>query len=96
MRWSFLEELVDRRSWPARLAIALEQSLFHGVDRASYVAGTDVSAPTASNDFSRLLHAGLVVQRGRGRTTGYLASASLRSDLRQRLGEGRPQLDGVD
>src|ERR1035441_4539320 len=30
-RWSFLEALVERRNWPDRLVIALEQSLFQGV-----------------------------------------------------------------
>jgi Fic family protein len=85
-RWSFLEELIDRRNWPERLVIALEQSLFRGVDRASYAAEAAVSAPTASNDFRRLLDAGLVVQRGRGRTTSYVASEGLRSALRRRLG----------
>jgi len=78
-RWSVLEALVERRNWPDRLVIALEQSLFQGVERASYAAEADVSAPTASNDFRRLLDTGLVVQRGRGRTTRYVASAGLRS-----------------
>lgn len=81
-RWSFLEELVERRNWPERLVIALEQSLFQGVDRSWYTAEADVSPPTASNDFRRLLDAGLVVQRGKGRTTRYVASESLRGDLR--------------
>ena len=93
-RWSLLEELVERRDWPDRLVIALEQSLFQGVDRASYVAEAEVSAPTASNDFRRLLDAGLVVQQGKGRTTRYLASESLRGELRFHLdagGRGRPE-----
>jgi len=77
-RWSFLEDLVERRAWPDRLVIALEQSLFRGVDRASYAAEAGVSAPTASNDFRRLVDAGLVVQRGKGRATRYVASESLR------------------
>ncbi len=34
-RWSFLGELVEQRNWPDRLVVALEQSLFAGVDRAS-------------------------------------------------------------
>ena len=80
-RWSFLEALVERRKWPDRLVIALEQSLFQGVDRASYAAEADVSPPTASNDFRRLLDAGLVVQKGKGRTTRYVASKSLRGNL---------------
>ncbi len=90
-RWSFLEELVHRRSWPDRLVIALERSLFHGVDRASYAAEADVSAPTASNDFRRLLDAGLVAQQGKGRTTRYVASESLRKDLRRHFDEDGTQ-----
>ena len=80
-RWSALEELVADRGWPDRLAIALEQSLFRGIDRASYVAEADVSAPTASADLRRLLDAGLVDQQGKGRTTRYHASAALRADV---------------
>ncbi len=85
-RWSALEDLVEQRGWPDRLVVALEQSLFHGVDRASYMAEADVSAPTASNDLRRLLDAGLVVQRGQGRTTRYLAAHDLRAVLREQLG----------
>jgi Fic family protein len=77
-RWSLLERSVAQRSWPDRLVIALEQSLFQGVDRASYAAEAEVSAPTASSDLRRLLDAGLIVQQGRGRTTRYLASENLR------------------
>lgn len=86
-RWSALEALVEPRGWPERLVIALELSLFHGVDRASYAAEADVSAPTASNDLRRLLDADLVVQRGRGRATRYVASEALRTDLERELGE---------
>lgn len=80
-RWSFLEGVVERRRWPDRLVIALEQSLFQGVDRGSYASEADVSAPTASNDLRRLLDAGMVVQRGRGRTTRYVASEALHREL---------------
>ena len=90
-RWSLLEALVEQRDWPDRLVIALELSLLHGVDRASYAAEADVSAPTASNDFRRLLDAGLVAQRGKGRSTRYVASERLRGDLRRRSGA-----DGAD
>jgi len=81
-RWSFLEHLVEERGWPDRLVIALEQSLFHGVDRASYIAEAEVSQPTASNDLRRLLDAGLVAQQGSGPSTRYRASARLREDVR--------------
>jgi Fic family protein len=84
-RWSGLEDLVEKRGWPDRLVIALEQSVFAGVDRASYMSEADVSAPTASNDLRRLLDAGLVVQRGKGRNTRYIASNALREELPQRL-----------
>ncbi len=82
-RWAFLEQLIEQRRWPDRLVIALEQSIFAGVDRASYAAEAEVSAPTASNDFRRLQDAGLIVQQGRGPTTRYVASEGLRADLRR-------------
>lgn len=85
-RWSYLESLVERRRWPDRLVVALEQSLIEGVDRASYAAEADVSAPTATNDLRRLLDAQLVVRRGKGRTTRYSASELLRADLQRHLG----------
>ena len=58
--------------------IALEQSLAGRTDRSTYGAEADISPATASGDFRRLLDAGLVVQRGRGRNIGYVASGSLR------------------
>jgi Fic family protein len=89
-RWTFLEEVVQRRGWPERLVIALEQSLFAGVDRASYTAEAEVSPPTASSDFRRLLDAALVVQRGKGPTTRYLANERLCEELRCHLESTRP------
>jgi Fic family protein len=80
-RWAYLETLIDRRGWPDRLAIALEQSLFQGTDRATYTAEADVSTPTATNDLRRLRDAELIVQQGRGRATRYTASARLRRDV---------------
>lgn len=80
-RWTRLESLVERRGWPDRLVIALEQSLFQGTDRAAYAAEADISFPTASGDFRRLLDAGLVDQHGRGRSTRYVASRALRREL---------------
>jgi Fic family protein len=83
-RWRALEELVEAHGWPDRLVIALEQSLFAGVERSSYVAEADVSSPTATNDLRRLLDAGLVDQRGRGRSTRYVASEALLNELQRR------------
>jgi Fic family protein len=83
-RWQRLEALVGERGWPDRLAIALEQALIGGADRAGYCAEADISAPTASADLRRLLDAGLVVQRGRGKATRYEASESLGALARAR------------
>jgi len=77
-RWAAIEALVNERGWPERLAIALEQSLFHGADRAAYCAESAVSPATASADFRRIHDAGLVDRRGRGRLTRYLATDDLR------------------
>jgi Fic family protein len=84
-RWGFLERLVAGRGWSDRLVIALEQSLFHGADRSSYVTEAGISPPTASADLRRLLDAGLVVRQSLGRMTRYTASDALRSDIRDAL-----------
>ncbi|MGC1165512.1 MAG: Fic family protein [Solirubrobacterales bacterium] len=81
-RWRHLEELVDERGWPERLVIALEQSLVGGTERRKYGEEADVSPATASADFRRLLDAGFVSQRGRGRNIGYVASQRLRDELK--------------
>jgi Fic family protein len=81
-RWARLEEMAEGRKWPDRLVIALEQSLFGPIDRGAYAAEADVSPATASADFKRLLDAGLLVQRGKGRSTRYVASDALRAQVR--------------
>jgi Fic family protein len=78
-RWDHLERLIAERNWPDRMVIALEQSLAGRTDRSTYGAEADVSPATASADFRRLLDAGLVVQRGRGRNVGYVAADDLRA-----------------
>lgn len=80
-RWTGLRELVDSRGWPERLAIALEQALTGGSSRMRYVAEAGVSPATASADFRRLLDAGLVEQRGRGRSVRYRAGEDLRESI---------------
>ncbi len=77
-RWAAIEALVVDQGWPERLTIALEQSLFAGADRAAYCAEASVSPATASADFRRILDAGLVERRGRGRLTRYVATDRLR------------------
>ena len=88
-RWATLEKLVGARNWPERIVIALEQSLAGGADRARYGEEADVSPATASADFRRLLDAGLVDQRGRGRNTTYFASERLRQ-LKEAAGGPSP------
>lgn len=78
-RWSALEALAERRGWPDRLVVALEQSLFAGTQRAAYAREAAVSPQTASADLRRLVDAGLVVQEGRTRTTRYRATDALRA-----------------
>jgi Fic family protein len=77
-RWATLERLVERRGWPDRLVIALEQSLLDGAERAAYATEAEISPATASSDLRRLLDAGLVIQVGRTRSTRYVASDELR------------------
>jgi Fic family protein len=84
-RWGYLEALVAARDWPERLVIALEQSLMGGTERGTYGSEAEVSRATASADFRRLLDAGLVEQRGRGKNTSYRASEELRSRVSQAL-----------
>jgi len=81
-RWAHLEELVEGRNWPDRLVIALEQSLAGGTERSSYGGEAEVSPATASADFRRLLDAGLVEQRGRGRNISYLPSKLLHDAIK--------------
>lgn len=92
-RWSHLEQLVEKRGWPDRLVIALEQSLVGGTDRTRYGDEADVSPASATSDLRRLLDAGLIVQRGRGRSTRYRASDDLGADvarvIEERLGAQR-------
>lgn len=76
-RWQRLEDLLEERGWPERLAIALEQSLLGGTDRGRYAAEAEVSPATASADLRRLLDAGLVEQEGRGRSAAYRAAPAL-------------------
>ena len=80
-RWASLEELAESRGWPGRIVIALEKSFFDGAERAAYASEADISLPTASSDLRRLVDTGFVVQRGRTRSTRYLASESLRSHV---------------
>jgi Fic family protein len=84
-RWGHLEELVAARGWPDRLVLALEQSLAGGTSRGAYGEEADVSPATASADFRRLMDAGLVEQRGRGRNVDYTAGEGLRADVAAKI-----------
>jgi Fic family protein len=89
-RWAALEDLVERRAWPDRLVVALEQSLFGAVDRAGYAVEAGVSPATASSDLRRLVDAGLLMQHGRARGTSYVASGDLRALVDQALRDSNP------
>lgn len=80
-RWHVLEELVEGHGWPDRLVIALEQSLFEGLERKAYAGEADISLATATTDLRRLSDAGLLTQQGRTRSTKYLASETLRAHV---------------
>ena len=86
-RWAFLEALVEQRDWPDRLVIALEQSLIGRTDRSTYQAEADVSVATVSNDFRRLVDAGLIEQAGRGRSIRYYAGGALERDVKSAIAE---------
>lgn len=85
VRWGLLEQLAESRGWPDRFVIALEQALIGGTDRARYSEEAGVSPASATNDFRRLLDAGLVSPRGRGRNIRYHASDSLREQVAEVL-----------
>lgn len=84
-RWAYLKGLIQQRGWPDRLAIALEQSFFGGVDRLSYAHEAEISSASASADLRRLCDAALLVRHGSGRSTRYLPEESLRAGVRQAL-----------
>jgi len=50
-----------------------------GTDRATYASESGAALPTASVDFRRLVDAGLIEQKGGGRSTRYVASEHLRA-----------------
>ena len=83
-RWSALEDLVESGGWPDRLVVALEQSLFGGVERKAYAREADVSLATATTDLRRLVDAGWITRQGRTRSTKYVASDKLRQAVRSR------------
>lgn len=80
-RWALLEDIAEKRRWPDRFVIALEQGVIGGTDRAMYAQEAEISLPSASNDFRRLVDAGLLERNGRGRSTRYFASAELHARI---------------
>jgi Fic family protein len=79
VRWNKCEEIIQIRRWPDRLVIALEHALTGSLTNAGYRAEADVSENMARLDFRRLVDAGLIEQRGSGRSTAYVASETLRT-----------------
>ena len=88
-RWGLLERLVESREWPYRFVIALEQAVIGGTDRTRFSGEADVSAASATNDFRRLVDAGLLVRHGRGPKTRYTASNTLREQVARTMNQGK-------
>lgn len=80
-RWTALEALAERRAWPDRMVVALEQALIGGTDRASYSNEAGVSTATATNDFRLLSESGWIQRAGRGPATRYEATEQLRREI---------------
>lgn len=80
-RWTALETIAEQRGWPERMIIALEQSMVGDTDRGRYASEADVSLATASADLRRLTDAGLLEQRGLGRSSRYVAADALRREI---------------
>ncbi len=80
-RWTALETLAERRGWPDRMVVALEQTLMGGTDRSSYADEADVSTATATNDFRLLVESGWIESTGRGPSTRYSATEQLRREI---------------
>ncbi len=78
---TMLEQLVEERGWPDRLVTAIDLAMHEMLTRATYVAESETSVPTAALDIRRLVEAGFLTQRGAGRSTSYVASDSLRMRL---------------
>ena len=93
-RWEHLERVAFERGWPDRLVIAMEQSLIGGTGRSTYEREADVSPATATNDFRRLLDAGLVTQTGKGPSVRYEASDTLKDQVRDAAGLAAPSPAG--
>lgn len=77
-RWAALEELAERRGWPDRFVIALEQSVFADVTSRGYRQEADVSHATATIDLRELVEAGFLQSIGHGRSRRYRATDALR------------------
>jgi Fic family protein len=80
-RWTALEAIAEERRWPERMIIALEQSMVGGTDRGRYAQEVGVSLATASADLRRLTDAGLLDQRGLGRSSRYIAAETLHREI---------------
>lgn len=82
-----LENLLEDRGLPARLANALYDVIFsHEVTTASYANLSDVSVATARNDLAAGIVAGLLRAEGRTRGRIYAADPRLLSALAETLG----------
>ncbi|MHB8689238.1 MAG: Fic family protein [Candidatus Dormibacteraceae bacterium] len=84
-RDTFCQALCRDRSWPDRMAIALDQALLAvPVTNDDYRREADVSMATATMDLRRLVDAGYLAAHGAGRGRGYGATPELEAEWRSR------------
>ena len=77
-RHDFCEELVRDQAYPARFAIALDQTLLGlPVTNVEHRREAGIAGPTATQDLQRLRHDGWLDQEGGGRSIRYVASRKL-------------------
>jgi len=77
-RHDFCEELVRDQAYPARFAIALDQTLLGlPVTNVDHRREAGIAGPTATQDLQRLRRDGWLDQEGGGRSIRYVASRKL-------------------
>jgi Fic family protein len=77
-RHEFCEELVRDQAYPARFAIALDQTLLGlPVTNVEHRREAGIAGPTATQDLQRLRRDGWLDQEGGGRSIRYVASRKL-------------------
>jgi Fic family protein len=94
--WIALENLLEDRGLPARLANALYDSFFGRTVTTGYYRDLiDASAATARSDLQAAVASGLLVAVGQTRGRRYEPGAALTQELASSLGAGVPPVQGA-